>query len=167
MAKLTESARGWHSIQMAVLGFIGFCGVLRMGADAPGPEWVQWMSGGMVVTAFVSALWSIFMVGKVAYPVDEAADGPEQVAQVGGRLRAGIRATVLAVAMIASAGATAWWPADTKGGSVEVRDGKGGSACGKIADGAPAGILWLENADGTKVAVNLAAIAELKPVSSC
>jgi hypothetical protein len=27
--ELSASARGWHTIQMAVLGFIGICGVLR------------------------------------------------------------------------------------------------------------------------------------------
>jgi hypothetical protein len=29
LQELSASARGWHTIQMAVLGFIGICGVLR------------------------------------------------------------------------------------------------------------------------------------------
>ncbi|MFD0597018.1 hypothetical protein ACFQZ4_36105 [Catellatospora coxensis] len=37
LAKLIDSARGWHGVQLGVLGFIGFCGVLKMGAQAPAP----------------------------------------------------------------------------------------------------------------------------------
>ena len=29
LERLSASARGWHTIQMAVLGFIGICGILR------------------------------------------------------------------------------------------------------------------------------------------
>ncbi len=29
MQRLSASAQGWHTIQLAVLGFMGICGVLR------------------------------------------------------------------------------------------------------------------------------------------
>ena len=35
LERLSASARGWHTIQMAVLGFIGICGILRA-ASSPG-----------------------------------------------------------------------------------------------------------------------------------
>ena len=42
LAELSASARGWHTIQMAVLGFIGICGVLRT-SDSPAPRAIQWL----------------------------------------------------------------------------------------------------------------------------
>jgi hypothetical protein len=43
LEELSASARGWHTIQMAVLGFIGICGVLRT-TGSPAPRAVQWLA---------------------------------------------------------------------------------------------------------------------------
>lgn len=164
VTRLIDSARGWHGIQLGVLGFIGFCGVLRMGEQSPSPDWLQWMATGGTVGAFVTALWSIVMVGQVAWPTDTAA-APDP-AQMGGRLRSGIRMTIVSVALMAFAGLSAWWPTDG-GASVEVSDASGGKACGVVTEGAPAGTMWLTTADGETLPIRLAAVANVRPVSSC
>src|SRR5215469_18387152 len=93
--ELSASARGWHTIQMGVLGFIGICGVLRT-ADSPAPRAVQWLAAALAVLALAAASLAIFSVGRVAYPVNDAAAGDGAVptaGQAAARLRAGIRLT--------------------------------------------------------------------------
>jgi hypothetical protein len=99
LAELSASARGWHTIQMAVLGFIGICGVLRT-TDSPAPRAVQWVAAALAVAALAAASLAIFSVGRVAYPVNGAADGASAMPSAGqaaARLRAGIRLTIVAV----------------------------------------------------------------------
>jgi hypothetical protein len=164
-AKLIESARGWHGIQLGVLGFIGFCGVLRMGEQSPSPDWLQWMATGGAVGAFVMALWSIVTVGKVAWPVDDPAAAPDP-GHAGARLRSGVRTTIVSVALMAFAGLSAWWPTDG-GASVEVSDANGVTACGVVTEGAPVGTMWLTTAEGETLPIRLAAVANVRPVSGC
>src|SRR5215469_6327054 len=76
--ELSASARGWHTIQMAVLGFIGICGVLRT-ASSPAPRAVQWLSAALAVAALAAACVAIFTVGRVAYPVGDATRGTSAV----------------------------------------------------------------------------------------
>ncbi len=165
LAKLIDSARGWHGIQLGVLGFIGFCGVLKMGAEAPGPAWLQWLATGGTVGAFVMALWSIVTVGKVAWPVADPT-APADPAEMGGQLRSGIRTTIVSVALMAFAGLSAWWPTE-QAPSVEVSLGNGSKACGQVAEGAPAGAMWLNTATGETLEVHLTTVANLRPVASC
>lgn len=165
LAKLIESARGWHGVQLGVLGFIGFCGVLKMGAPSPGPDWLQWLATGGTVGAFVTALWSIVMVGKVAWPVGDPA-APADPVEMSGQLRSGIRTTIVSVALMAFAGLSAWWPTE-QAPSVEVSLGNGGKACGQVAEGAPAGAMWLNTAAGETLEVHLTTVANVRPVASC
>jgi hypothetical protein len=51
-AQVAASAKGWHSLQMAVLGFIGICGMLREGT---GPSWLQWLAAGLVLLGLPSS----------------------------------------------------------------------------------------------------------------
>src|SRR5271165_4047842 len=92
LEKLSASARGWHTIQMAVLGFIGICGILRT-ASSSAPRAVQWLAAALAVAALAAACAAIFTVGRVAYPVNAAgnASAPPDVAHAAARLRAGIR----------------------------------------------------------------------------
>ena len=78
LEKLSTSARGWHTIQMAVLGFIGICGVLRT-ASSPAPRAVQWLAAALAVAALAAACVAIFTVGRVAYPVSDGTDGAGSV----------------------------------------------------------------------------------------
>src|SRR4029453_2935006 len=108
-SSLAESAKGWHNIQLAVMGFIGLCGVLRTGTTPNGPDWLSWWSAGMVVLAFLTSLLSMWMVGSVAFPLYNFGLGGEMPARAPQRLRGGIRATFVSIVMMALAAVGGWW----------------------------------------------------------
>jgi hypothetical protein len=111
MQRLSASAQGWHTIQLAVLGFIGICGVLR--GTSTSPSGVQVLAAILAVAALAVACIAIFTVGRVAYPVNAAvdnSDGGPEIAQARRQLHTGIRLTVLALILIAIAALSGWWP---------------------------------------------------------
>jgi hypothetical protein len=170
LADLANSARGWHGVQLAVLAFIGLCGVLS-DADPTLPRWLQVTAGVLAIAALIVSCLSIFVVASVAWPFSSrVADGdvPHRAAR---RLRTGIALTYLAVGLMALAASSSWWPspdtADLEGATATVRitDQSGRTACGTIVDG-PEATIRLETADGT---VELAAsgLAHITPADSC
>jgi hypothetical protein len=175
--RLASSARGWHSIQLAVLGFIGICGVLRTGSDSNGPQWIRWLSAALALFAFVLACLAIYQVGRVAYPFYGAPGpssvpaGPDGLAASTRRLRTGVRMTYVAVGCLALAAVSGWWPgaAASGGGAagalVQVGAASGESACGTLLDGGP-GTLRLDTPEGT-VSVRLESVLTIQPVASC
>jgi hypothetical protein len=163
---LIDSAKGWHNLQLAVMGFIGLCGVLRMGETPAGPQWLSWWSTGMSLLAFVCGIISMWMVGGVAFPLYSGGQMPRNAT---GRLKGGIGMTFAAIVLMALGSLGGWWP--TSGGQasaeqVEVSDGTGNSACGKWVQGAPAGSMWLQTGEG-RVTVALKNVAAMRQVSSC
>lgn len=167
--QLAASARGWHRIQLAVLGFIGFCGVFWAREDSATPAEVQWFSLALVVLAFVLALVAIFRVGRVAYPFSGAAQaaGPEEptTARRTRRLRTGIWATYIAVGVLVAATLPAWWPTAPDDGAVIVGDTTGQVWCGDLLD-APTGEIRLDIADGP-VTIPLGRVALVRAVGGC
>jgi hypothetical protein len=167
LEKLSASARGWHTIQMAVLGFIGICGVLRT-ADSPAPRAVQVLAAALAVAALAVASLAIFTVGRVAYPVDDAADGAGALppaGQAAGRLRAGIRLTIVAVILAVIAALSGWWPAPASTAAVAVTATGGQAWCGPLVSG-PAGGISVRTGNGV-VTVPAQAIAQVRPVAQC
>lgn len=171
-SRLAASARGWHSIQLAVLGFIGLCGVLQTGADAPGPGWVESLATVLSVSSLAVAGLATYLVGRVAYPLytGPALAGPQQVEAASRQLRSGIRVTFAAVGLLAVGGASGWWPAESgaTGGEalVEVRSGDGGRLCGQLLDGGPADVVRISTDEGA-VLIRLSSIASIRPVGTC
>ena len=110
LQRLSASARGWHTIQMAVLGFIGICGILRT-ASSSAPRPVQWLAAALAVAALAVACVAIFTVGRVAYPFGDALDDAGATAGGTDRLRAGIRLTIVALILAVIAALSGWWPA--------------------------------------------------------
>jgi hypothetical protein len=165
---MAESAKGWHNIQLGVMGFIGLCGVLSMGATPDGPAWLEWWSAGTAGLAFVLSLLSTWMVGSVAFPLyGFNTPGQEMPAAAPGRLRGGIVMTFLSVAMMVLSSISGWWPSEAGGSDkVEVSDSRGGKACGTMVDGAPAGSIRLQTSDGV-LTIQLGAISQMSTVSSC
>jgi hypothetical protein len=112
LKRLSASAQGWHTIQMAVLGFIGICGVLRSTSTST-PSVIQVLAAILAVAALAVACIAVFTVGRVAYPVNAAIDdsaGPHEVAEARRQLHTGIRLTVLALILIVIAALSGWWP---------------------------------------------------------
>jgi hypothetical protein len=161
---LSASARGWHTIQMAVLGFIGICGVLRT-ASSPAPRAVQWLAGALAVTALAGACTAVFTVGRVAYPVGDALDGDRAVAGGTARLRTGIRLTIIALILAVIAALSGWWPAPASNPAVAVTGTTGQAWCGPLVSG-PADAISVRTANGI-IAVPAQAIAQVSPVGRC
>lgn len=155
LASLTTSARGWHGVQLAVLAFIGLCGVLS-DADPGVPDGLRAVAGGLALGALGLACLATFVVARVAWPLSTGERGPGDLASSGRRLRLGVALTFVAVAAMALAASVGWWPVDDGGGDgseatgaeVRVTVRGGGTACGRLVD-APAGILRLVTDDGT------------------
>jgi len=166
LERLSSSARGWHTIQVAVLGFIGICGILRT-ASSPAPRAVQWLAAALAVAALAAACVAIFTVGRVAYPVGDADDGAGAVPGAAARLRAGIRLTIVALILAVIAALSGWWPAasTTTTTAVAVTASSGQAWCGPLVSG-PAGAISVRTVHGV-ITVPAQAIAQVRPVAQC
>ena len=173
LGELRTSARGWHGVQLAVLGFIGLCGVLQQHAGSAQPHWLQVLAGLLAFAAFGIACVATVLVALAAWPVyaarPRATDDDAEVASTSRRLRTGITLTYAAVAVIALATSSAWWPDDQTGGevasSVEVTTGAG-RICGDLASPSDQGVLAI-SAGGRVVEVALSDVVSLRPVDTC
>ena len=168
LTELRNSARGWHGVQLAVLGFIGLCGVLWGGSAAP--AWFEWLSMTLALTALACACLATFLVGAAAWPLygarARAGDPDGELEKTSRRVTSGLALTFVAVILLALATASSWWPGDDEAdGSVRVQTASGQTACGRLA-GAQTGTLALTDG-GRSVVVPLEQIAALEPADSC
>jgi hypothetical protein len=164
LERLSTSARGWHTIQMAVLGFIGICGVLRA-AGSPAPRAVEVLAAVLAVAALGAACMAIFTVGRVAYPVTDTADGASAVPGAAARLRADIRLTIVALILAVIAALSGWWPAASPTAFVAVTATTGEAWCGPLVSG-PDGAVSVRT-DNRVIPVPVQAIARVRPVAQC
>ena len=167
--QLAESARGWHRIQLAVLGFIGFCGIFWDGAGAS--SLVAILAAALVVAAFVLANLAIFMVGRVAHPFHDptnpAGTSSDTTIDSGTRrLRTGIRLTYLAVALLVAATLSSWLPTSPDDGAVLVEIATGQQWCGQLVE-APRGEIRLSTADGPVPPIPLNSVTLVSPLPGC
>lgn len=178
LAELRVSAKGWHGVQLAALGFIGLCGVIQTG-DETDPWALQVISGVLVLVAFVLACAGIYLVGRAAWPLyrgDPAPGADERaVAHTSRLLTRGLLMTFLSVASVALATTASWWPKEGAGGKdgagagaaqVRVQTTDGRSACGELRESPQAGTLRVR-AGSQPVDVALGALASVVPVSGC
>lgn len=170
---LRASARGWHSIQLAVLGFVGLCGVLKGPSSAP--RGVRLVSGALVLISLALACCATALVGRVAWPLLEGG-GATELRRAGRRLRTGLVLTFTAVTLVALAAASSWWPTRQPPAAQNAAKGEAaqallsvetttGSACGTPAP-SEGGTLILGSGEQQTV-VSLDEIITLRPVTSC
>jgi hypothetical protein len=173
LAELRVSARGWHGIQLAAIGFVGFCGVMQDGRP-DNPMWLQVCAGILVLVALVLACAGTFLVARVAWPLyggrrTTATDMAAEVEHEGRRLRTGLLLTFVALAVLALGTASGWWPQpkgeDGAGALVAVQASNGERACGSLGDASP-GTLRV-TVDGRPVVVSLRNVVAVDPVESC
>lgn len=171
LAELRGSAKGWHTVQLAALGFVGLCGVLES-ADDGGPRSLQVLAGVLILVSFALALGGIYLVGRAAWPLyrgDPAAGGAAEISATGARVRRGLALTFASIAALTLATATAWWPSEAgEPGTarVQVRTAAGQTACGELVASSRAGALRLVAAGGA-VDVALDAVASVAPTGRC
>ncbi|MFE9631104.1 hypothetical protein [Streptomyces sp. NPDC006463] len=180
-AQVQASARGWHTVQLAVFGFIGICGVLKSGGSSPAPRGIEEVAGLLVLAALAVAVLATYLVARVAWPVPgsaaDAAASPEGrsgVDRAARRLRWGLMLTFLAVLLVATASASSWWPTrsaaegqaegQAKGQFVQVET-LAGTVCGTLGSGG-GGSVHLQT-EGQSVDIPLSRIASLSPASAC
>jgi hypothetical protein len=165
-------------VQLAALGFIGLCGVIKPG-ESPAPEGLQALSGTLILVAFVAACLGIYAVGKAAWPiygsgpVDTSDADPGAVQRASRQLKRGLVLTFLSIALTALATTTSWWPTDDGGGggadagaSVQIQATGGQSICGELAESTEAGTLRLVT-NGQPVTLQLGQVASVRPVGGC
>lgn len=164
--ELRASARGWHGAQLAVLGFIGLCGVLKGAGDAANPGSVQLVAGLLVLLALVLQCLAVTVVAAIAWPLRQQPPGHgEEVERARRRLRTGVAITFVAVAVLALAATSAWWPRN-QAEPAQVRVVTSSAVvCGQLRDGQP-GLLALD-VDGRSVLLALRDVSRIQPVNSC
>ena len=175
LEELRGSAKGWHGIQLAALGFIGLCGVLEGGGGSE-PMWLQATAAILVLASFALACMGIYSVGRAAWPIygpqpeRTRAVEPGAVERASAELRRGLKLTFASIALVALATTTSWWPSEDEtpggGGQVQVQTASGESACGKLVDSGQAGTLRIDTA-GQPIVVELARVASIRPVGGC
>jgi hypothetical protein len=169
LAELRVSARGWHGVQLAVIGFIGLCGVLKREGNAA-PSWLEAVGGILAFAALGLACLATYLVGRAAWPLYNAgapADDATELVRTSHRLTRGLLLTFVAVGLLALGAAPAWWPSnDAEGaaGSVEVQ-AQGQSVCGQLAEASP-GTVRVVTAE-RPVEVRIAAVTAIRSVDSC
>ena len=169
LAELRTSARGWHGVQLAVLGFIGLCGVLK-GSDSSLPHWLEVLAGWLVLVALAVACLATVLVAFAAWPVYAMAPQPDdtnEIRRTVGRLRMGIALTFVAVALTALATTSQWWPTEAESAAsalvaVSTADGE---VCGELEQMDSSTITL--NSDGETVSIGLSDVVSLQSVSSC
>ncbi|MFB7462075.1 hypothetical protein ACFCZ1_00990 [Streptomyces sp. NPDC056224] len=172
-AQVQASARGWHTVQLAVFGFIGICGVLKSGGSSPAPKGIEEVAGVLVLVALAVACWATYLVARVAWPVPGSAadagaapEGKTGVDRAARRLRWGLMLTFLAVVLVATAAASSWWPTPPAAQEQFVQvETLAGTVCGTLASGGE-GSVRLQT-QGQSVDVPLSRIASLNPASAC
>lgn len=172
LSDLRASARGWHTVQMAVLGFIGLCGVLQGAGGEGNPRWLQILAGALVLASLVVACVATLLVATVAWPLGARPDD-DRVATDGlaagtARVRRGIALTFVAVAVLALAASSSWWPstepADAAAGSVRVTT-RAGVLCGTLL-AAEQGRLALD-VGGRRAVLATGDVVAIAPVEGC
>lgn len=168
LSELSASARGWHTVQLAVLGFIGLCGVLQGAAEADNPRWLEMVAGTLVLAALVVACAATVLVASVAWPLPlgERPAWAGDVRDGASRVRRGIALTFVAVVLLALATGSSWWPSEEGdvGGSVEVTTRRG-VLCGTLVT-VEQGAVALD-IGGRRVVLSLADVVSLAPTDGC
>ncbi|CAA9548982.1 MAG: hypothetical protein AVDCRST_MAG79-2541, partial [uncultured Thermoleophilia bacterium] len=161
--ELRGSARGWHGVQLAVLGFIGLCGVLTE-ADPSEPGSLQVVAGLLALTALAVACLATYLVARAAWPLygprppSPTVPEPDDLRATSRRLTRGIALTFVSVALLALSAASGWWPTDDEdapAAAVEVR-AQGGAWCGRLGSSPDGGVV-LVTTEG-RVAIPLEAL---------
>jgi hypothetical protein len=163
--QLQTSARGWHGVQLAVLGFIGLCGALHDAGAAAGPPWVQQLAAVLVIAALVVACVATVLVAAEAWPVRAPGAAGARTRQAVGHLRLGIALTFVAVGLTALATTSSWWPSDSADDVLVTVSTSQGSLCGQLLDSSD-GTVQLDLA-GRVVAVPVDQVTGIEQVAGC
>ncbi|MEV5968375.1 hypothetical protein [Streptomyces sp. NPDC051921] len=164
--EVQASARGWLTLQLAALGFVGLCGALKAGGSgSPAPRGVEAVAGVLVLLALLLACLAVYLVGRTAWPHAATPDAPADAAR---RLRTGLVLTFVTVLLTALAATSSWWPAPDASASstattVEVTT-SAGTVCGELTRGSGALALSVQ---GRTIDIAVTDVLSVTPVAGC
>ncbi|MFF8378525.1 hypothetical protein ACF07V_20640 [Streptomyces sp. NPDC015661] len=161
--EVQASARGWLTLQLAALGFVGLCGALKAGGSgtSAAPNGVEALAGVLVLLALVLACLAVYLVGRTAWPHSAAPDAPARAAH---RLRTGLVLTFATVLLTALAATSSWWPTpEAPTTAVEVTT-SAGTLCGELTRGSGALALTVQ---GRTVDIPVTEVLSVTPVAGC
>ena len=172
--ELRASAAGWQRIQIALLGFIGLCGVLK-GTGASEPRPIQVIAAILILLALLIACYATLLVGRVAWPLylpdrqppaDSSATGADDLQRTSRRLRTGLYLTFVALILATAAATSSWWPgrAVSSANLVTVST-TGGTICGTLSTGANGSLVL--RSSGQSEAIPFSDVLAVNPTSSC
>ncbi|MGY4653076.1 hypothetical protein [Mycobacterium sp. URHB0021] len=164
---LQKSAREWQRVQVAVLGFVGLCGMLRGDSGEDHPLWLQKSGGLAAVAALVTAILAVTFIATIAQPFGTRSISLETAHR---RLRIGIGITFVALGLTVISALSMWWPHEGNklagsSGEYLVVITNSGSNCGTLAGSAP-GLLELEVA-GKLLTLPLSRVVAIQSVTTC
>ena len=131
---------------------------------------MQALAGYLALAALVLACIATYQIGRAAWPFYDvrraAPPVSEELVRTSRRITTGLALTFTAVALIALAGLSSWWPVDDEadGATVELEAG-GESVCGTLAEAQPGTVAVV--ASGQQVAVPIEQLTALRPVDGC
>lgn len=176
--QLRESAKGWHTIQFALLGFIGLCGVLKGTGTSSGPRWLQISAGVLILLALIVACYAAFLVGRAAWPLylvgrrrsaPAPANGEDELRHTSHSLRVGLTLTFVALILAAAAATSSWWPAkaSSSGALVSVDTTVGLTYCGRWTGDGNGQLILEPSGQSREVSVPLSDVTSVTPTSTC
>jgi hypothetical protein len=171
-----DSAKGWHTAQVAILGLLGVVGVSRgEAALAALPDPVKYLVLSAVIVAFAAASTGATLIARVAWPlwreqaaldVNDDLAVRESVLRGQRRLRRAVTATVVALVAMGLAFALSWWPADSQKTTNNLRVRSGAeTVCGELVTSS--GTKLIIKVSGQEIAIPMSSVTTLEPVSSC
>ena len=178
LRELRASAKGWHTIQFALLGFIGLCGVLKGTGTSSGPRWLQTSAGVLILLALIVACYATFLVGRAAWPLYSAtrkwpAAAPEngecELQRTGHSLRVGLALTFVALILAAVAATSSWWPEKgaSSGALVSVGTTVGVTYCGTLGNEGNGVLVLQPSGQSHAVSLPLSDVTTVTPTSTC
>lgn len=169
LSALRTSARGWHGVQLAVLGFIGLCGAINSIGSNQNPEWLELLAGLLVLASLGLACVATVLVASAAWPVQRSGrprpSAELELHRTERHLRSGIILTFVAVVVLAVATGSSWWPSPRAPGNLVELSTAGGSVCGTLQESAT-GTVSIE-ASGQRFDVRVSEVVSLRPTGAC
>ena len=178
LGELRSSAKGWHTIQFALLGFIGLCGVLKGTGTPSGPRWLQTSAGILILLALIVACYATFLVGRAAWPLYSATgkwpaaspeNGEGELQRTGHSLRMGLALTFVALILAAVGTTSSWWPAKAASSSALVSVGTtvGVTYCGTLGSEGNGVLVLQPSGQSREVSLPLSNVTTVTPTSTC
>jgi len=176
LERTRESAKGWQTGQVAVLGLVSVVGTVKTQQSLDALTGVaRWIAAVAMVLALVAAVTGVVMLGLAGRPLPTprrraeapaAADAERAIRRAARQIRASLIATVTAVGLLAVAVVSTWLPMSSAAPAGLVRIVTPvNTLCGKLSAGQ--GSMVVIDVGGQPITVPGREVISLVPVKRC